>query len=278
MPVTLTPPSAEAPAVSRIRATRSPWDVQREVLFALTVREATNRVGGQWVGAIWTLFEPMVHMAFMLVMYGVLFTRQSPAGEYLVFLVTGLVPFFLFQNLSNRMIDGIDANRGLFIYRQVKPIDVLVSRGLVELLMTVAVYLVTLGALGFFEFHVIPADPLAMLEATALMAILGFSWGLLITVLTHEKPKLRSMVRMSMLPLYLISGVIFPIQSLPKEYLQWLLWNPILHLLEHSRHAFIPQYQIAEGVSFGYTLMCCVGLLALGLATYWRNRQKLAGA
>lgn len=278
MSATPPPESVQAPAAFSFRAKRSHWDVQREVLFALTVREATNRVGGQWVGAVWTLFEPMAHMAFMLVLYGVVFTRQAPAGEYLVFLITGLVPFFLFQNLSNRLIDGIDANRGLFVYRQVKPIDVLVARSLVELLMTGAVYVVTLTALGFFGFHVIPSDPLAMMEANALMALLGFGWGLTITVVTHEQPKLRSMVRMAMLPLYLISGVIFPIQSLPQEYLQWLLWNPILHLLELSRHAFIPQYQVAAGVSFGYPVIYTMGLLTLGLALYWRNRQELAGA
>ena len=56
------------------------------------------------------------------------------------------------------------------------------------------------------------------------------------------------------------------------------MWNPILHLLEFSRHAFIPQYQMVPGVSFSYALFYSMALLTLGLALYWRHRQELAGA
>lgn len=257
---------------------RSSWDVQREVLFALTLREATNRVGGQWIGAVWTLLEPLTHMTFMLVLYGVVFTREAPAGEYLVFLTAGLVPFLLFQNLANRLMDGIESNKGIFVYRQIKPVDVQMARAVVELMMTMAVYAVTLTALAFFDLHVVPADPLGLVLSNALIASIGFAWGLAIAVLTHEKPRARTVVRMSMLPMYLISGVVFPIQTIPQEYLDWLMINPILHLLELSRHAFIPQYQITPGVSISYPIICAMGLLAFGLALYWRNRQVLVGA
>ena len=61
-----------------------------------------------------------------------------PGLEFPVFLVTGMIPFLLFQNLSNRLMDAVEANRGLFAYRQVKPLDTLVSRAMVEALMNLA--------------------------------------------------------------------------------------------------------------------------------------------
>lgn len=275
MSVTPTPESAQASAAYSFRAKRSPWDVQREVLFALIIREANARVGGQWVGAVWTLLEPLAHTLFMLALYGMVMSREAPAGEYPVFLVTGLIPFFLFQNLANRLMDGIEANRGLFAYRQVKPIDVLLARSVIECGMSLLVYFVTLGLLGWLGFHAWPADPLGMLGSLALVILLGMGLGILMAVLTHDRPRLRSMVRMAMFPLYLISGVIFPIDSLPREVLEPLLWNPVLHVLELSRHAFIPAYVPVEGVSALFPLMTGMAWLALGLLMYRAKRQQL---
>jgi capsular polysaccharide transport system permease protein len=274
----MTPTSAPidtqpTPALPRRR--RSAWEVQREVLFALIIREATARVGGQWIGAVWTLIEPLSHTILFVFLYGVLIDRVAPAGEYAVFLATGMVPFQLFQNLSSRLMDGIEANRGLFSYRQVKPIDVLAARAVVEAGMNLLVYAFTLGILGWLGFHVLPTDPLAMLWVNALMLAFGTGYGILVAVLTHERPRARSLIRMSSMPLYLASGIMFPVDLLPREFLEPLLWNPLLHLVELSRHAFIPDYIPARGVGVLYPFIFMLGLLAFGLLLYQAKRQRL---
>ena len=48
---------------------RDAWEVQRGVLFALVLREMKGRVGGQWVGAVWTLIEPLMHVLVMLTIF-----------------------------------------------------------------------------------------------------------------------------------------------------------------------------------------------------------------
>lgn len=59
--------STTLPASSpSVRRERTPWEVQRTVLFALLLREMKARVGGQWVGAVWTLIEPLAHVLLIL--------------------------------------------------------------------------------------------------------------------------------------------------------------------------------------------------------------------
>ena len=128
---------------------RDAWEVQRGVLFALVLREMKGRVGGQWVGAVWTLIEPLMHVLVMLTIFTTIRAGGMLGVEMPVFLATGLLPYFLFQHLSLRLMDGIDANRGLYAYRQVLPFDTLMSRALVELMMNALVYAVTLGLLGW---------------------------------------------------------------------------------------------------------------------------------
>jgi capsular polysaccharide transport system permease protein len=254
---------------------RTAWEVQRGVLFALLLREMKARVGGQWVGAVWTLFEPLAHVALMVTILGFLRGMLVPGVEVPVFLVTGLIPFFLFQNLAFRLMDSIEANRGLFNYRQVKPFDTLLSRAAVESIMNLVVYAFSLGILGWMGYHILPARPLEMLGVNLLIIFFGTGFGILAAVIGHERPRLRSTLRMIMMPLYFASGVIFPIHSLPQEYLDWLLWNPLLHLIELSRHSFIGPYTLPAGVNSMYPVLFALSVAALGMALYRANRLRL---
>jgi capsular polysaccharide transport system permease protein len=263
------------PHLSDPRRTRSAWEVQRSVLFALLLREMKARVGGQWVGAVWTLIEPLSHAMILVTVLGFLRGIVLPGIEFPVFLVTGLLPYFLFQNLALRLMDSVDANRGLFSYRQVKPLDTLVSRATVETLMNLIVYGFTLGLLGWLGFSVLPAGPLEVLGVNATLVALGTGFGVFYAVITHDRPRLRSFIRMSMLPLYFASGVMFPVDLLPREVLDWLLLNPMLHLVELSRHAFIPAYTPTYGVNAIYPAVFAMAMVTLALLTYRADRLRL---
>jgi capsular polysaccharide transport system permease protein len=254
---------------------RSAWEVQRAVVFALVLREMKARVGGQWTGAVWTLFEPLAHVLLILTLFGVIRGATIPGIEFPVFLVTGLLPFMLFRHLTVRLMEGIDANRGLFSYRQVKPLDTLLSRACVETLMNLMVYGVTLGILARLGFSVIPQDPLEVLGVNLIIVVLGTGCGVFFAVVTHDRPRLRSTIRMSMMLLYFSSGVIFRVALVPREYLDLMLLNPLVHLLELSRHAFIPAYEPAYGVNLLYPLVWTLVVCALAMLVYRAERLRL---
>jgi len=268
-------PTALPPRSHEPTRRRSAWEVQRAVLFALVLREMRTRVGGQWVGAVWTLLEPLTHTMILVTILGFIGNKAQPSLEYPVFLVTGLLPFFLFQHLATRLMEGIEANRGLFSYRQVKPLDTLLARACVEALMNLLVYAVTLGILAWLDYSVLPAGPLQMLGVNLVMILLGTGFGVLSAVASHERPRLRSFIRMTMMPLYFASGVIFQVDLLPREYLDWLLLNPLLHLVELSRHAFIPTYVPAEGINALYPFLCTLAIGALAMLLYRADRLRL---
>jgi capsular polysaccharide transport system permease protein len=259
----------------RPRIARDAWAVQRAVLFALLLREMKGRVGGQWVGALWTLVEPLAHVLVMITIFSIARGGGFPGIEYPVFLATGLVPFFLFQNMAMRLMDGISANRGLFAYRQVKPIDTLAARAVVELLMNLLVYVFTLGLLGWLGFHVMPTSPLDMFAVHAVLFFLGAGFGTFAAVIGHDRARLRSLIRILMFPLYIASGILFPVHLAPPEVLHWLQLNPLLHLVELSRHAFIAQYELLPQVNLLYPVLFTLTLCTLALLAYRADRLRL---
>lgn len=268
-------PTINLPAMPR---KRSPLQIQRAVLVALVIRELRARVQGRWLGLLWMLFEPLAHVLVLLTLIGFRHHVVSINVEYPVFLVTGLLPFFIFRNLARRLPNAIGSNRGLYAYRQVKPIDAMAARALVEIGLYGAVYAAALALLGWLGYHWLPFEPLEWLVVFAVLLALGASFGLLFAVLSHGRPKVESVIGMLFMPLYLLSGVIFPVHSLAPDIRQWLLWNPVLHLIDLSRQHFIPNVQPLPGAELGYPAAFALVTAALALALYRLKRHDLVAA
>jgi len=254
---------------------RSAVQVQRAVLLALVIRELRARVQGRWLSLLWMLFEPLAHVLMILALFGFRRHATSPNIEFPVFLLTGLLPFFIFRNLARRLPAAITGNRGLYAYRQVKPIDAVAARAIVEIGLYSGVYVCALALLGWLGYNFLPHAPLELMVVSATLLVLGLGLGLVFAVLGHNRPRVNAVIGLAFLPLYLLSGVIFPLHTLPPDVRSWLLWNPVLHLIELSRADFIATYQALPGVNMGYPAGCALVILALGLGLYRLYRHRL---
>ena len=247
---------------------RDPVKIQRAVLFALVVRDLRSRVQGRWLSLTWMVFEPLAHVMMILALLGARRSVVTTAVEFPVFLITGMLPFFLFRNLARRLPAAISANRSLFAYRQVKPIDALAARAIVEIALYSAVYLIALVILGWAGYHSVPHAPLELIVVSAVLLLLGTGLGLLFAVVTHQRPRVSTVVGLIFYPLYFASGVIFPLHNFSASLLSWLLYNPILHLVELSRAYFIPNYVAVPGVSLAYPAAWALAVAALSMSLY----------
>jgi capsular polysaccharide transport system permease protein len=257
------------------RPRRSPQKIQRDVVLALVIRELRSRVEGRWLGLLWMLLEPLAHVLLILALFGFRQHASSPNVELPVFLVTGLLPFFMFRNLARKLPNAIPANRGLYAYRQVKPFDALVASGIVEIGLSSAVYLTALMVLGWLGYHWLPVRPLELLVVSVVLLAFGIGLGLVFSVAAHERPRVKNVINMLFLPLYLLSGVIFPATAFPPQVQAWLLWNPVLHLLELGRSYFVPLHRPMDGVNLAYPAAVSLVTVALGLSLYRLYRFQL---
>jgi len=265
----------QVPSLPSSPPKRDPLKIQRAVLLGLVIRELRVRVEGRWLGLLWMLFEPLAHVMLILTLVGFRQHAVSATIEFPVFLVTGMLPFFLFRNLMRRLPNAVSASRGLFAYRQVKPIDAMLARSIVETGLYTAVYVSALMVLGWLGYHWLPHSPLELAVVSTVLIALGASFGLLFSVLVHNRPKVQTFIGWIIYPLYFASGVIFPLHGLPQKYLEWLLLNPVLHLIELSRTYFIPNHQPLPGVNLLYPLAWTLVVLAMALSLYRVYRHRL---
>src|SRR5690554_1448043 len=114
-------------------AKRSPAVIMKCVIFALILRELKTRFGARRMGAFWMVFEPMAHVLLMVSLFALVRDIHAPTMDYPVFLLSGIVPFFLMRNIVLKLMDAVSANQSLFAYPNIKPFDTFVARAAVEL-------------------------------------------------------------------------------------------------------------------------------------------------
>ena len=185
------------------------------------------------------------------------------------------MPFKTFSKTVTQLSSGISANKALFAYRQVSPIDPIITRLMIELATFFIVYMIILSVMAWLGLDVWPQDLLALITASFLLMSLGFGIALCMSsalLYWRDANKLLSMV---MTPMFFISGILFCATMIPAKYWYLFSWNPIFHAIELSRDAFFASYTTPVG-SWGYLALTSLSFVTVGLMLYRVNRIRFA--
>lgn len=242
---------------------------------ALFLREAIVRMFGSRMAWVWLVLEPVVNVLWLVLIFTVIRVRHIGGIETPLWIAIGMLIFMTFRRTVTQVQNGVNANTSLFAYRQVRPADVVLVRAVVEgvsmLLISAAVFFI--GALiGWMSW---PSSGWQVLEAFAIAWLCAFGLGMIFGVLVKLVPEMERLINFIMMPLMMISGVIFPLSMVQQPYLDWLLFNPVAQAVEAARIGFSPFYHAASGVDVAYAYQCALVLVFLGLALFRRFNQRL---
>ncbi|MBW9593819.1 ABC transporter permease [Citrobacter freundii] len=184
-----------------------------------------------------------------------------------LFKVNGIIPYFIFSDIAVRSLKAIEANKGLFNYRPVKPIDTIIARALLETMIYIMVYAVMMGVLWLVGEEFSLARMLLLICTWFLLVILSCGIGLIFMIIGSLYPESEKFLPIIIKPFYFISCVMFPLHAVPKDYWPYLLWNPLVHVVELSREAVVENY-ISDGVELSYLAFCSLVVFFVGLISY----------
>lgn len=255
---------------------RSPYEVTLSVWKALFLRETLNRVFRERAAWLWLLLEPIAHVVFLVFILVVIRVRVIGGIDTTIWALVGLTTFFMFRRPAQQAMNAISANHPLFGFRQVKPVDTVLVRAGVEGLLMIIVALILFAGAGLAGFDVVPDDPLGVIGAAFAMWLIAVGYGLITSVITELLPQVGRIISLTQMPLYFLSGVIFPIARLPSQYREWLALNPLAHGLEAARLAFASHYKAMPELNVAYMYGCALVSIFLGLALHRRYAVRLA--
>ena len=253
--------------------TRTSWQVARSVWSALFLREATARVMASRFAWFWIFAEPIAFVVLMVFVRDFLGrVRMIQNADFIPWLIVGISVFILFRDGVIRSLGAIENNQGLFSFRQVKPVDPVLVRNILEGLLQVMVFIILITGASLLGFDIMPFDPIGAILVWVGMWLLGLGFGLVCATLSDGFSRT---VKIAMLPLFILSGVIFPLQVMPHSIRQYLLYNPVVHGVESLRLRFFDGYHTVSDIDLFYIVYWIFASIALGLALHVKFAIRL---
>ena len=244
------------------------------VIFALMIRESRTRYGKSDLGYLWAVFDPLIQLGVFWTIFTVL-QRVIPVPATLpVFLMTGIMPYFFWRACVNRGASAAASNLQLLTYPQVKVLDIVVARVLLDAASLVVVAVIFVLGLRFFTGEPFTSwVRVPVILATAIMALFYFSFcsAVFSSSLTRIWPLWPQVFAYASRPLYFATGIFFTLQSLPTGFRSLAAIIPMAHVLEWIRTGAIPGF-VSTSYSVSYVLWFGAILLFLGMAIEWLLR------
>lgn len=121
--------------------------------------------------------------------------------------------------------------------------------------------LVTVVALLWFDVPLRGSVP-ALLLAASLFILAGLSLGLLVSTFSATQQEAFLAMFLFLLPAIILSGFLYPVETMPELFQQLTLANPLRHFLEIVRAIFLKGAGVAE---LWPQLLVLAGMAAVGL-------------
>jgi capsular polysaccharide transport system permease protein len=250
-------------------------NAQLRVIAALVRRESRVRFGEMRLGYLWAIIEPILHLAIYAVLFTYVLRRHAPLGDNLIiFMLTGLVTYFLFSKLSAYVAHAIDGNRSLLNLPPVTIFDVVVARAVLEAVTHLVVAFLLLVGLFLDGANAVPNDLTQVFAATLCTVGLGFGIGLINAVLRAFVKNWMTIFGLLLSPAFLLSGIWFLPGQIPQPFREYLLYNPLMHCIMWIRMGFYSNYNPVD-LDQPYVIASCLVSIAVGLASMRIARRKL---
>jgi capsular polysaccharide transport system permease protein len=220
-------------------------------LKALILRELLTRFGNLRYGWIFVLLEPIVHIAFMAVLFGLILGRRMPGADYVYFITLGILGFEIVMKSIKSGLAAIPANAGLFVHRQVLPVTVILTRVMIEVGLLLISGCIVWGGFTLAGHPIVPHDPFRTLLILLLLTLLGLGWALALGILNSFYPVIDKIFFFVNRPLYFFSGIFFSVRAIPRQYGDLVLWNPVFVGNELMRAYVLGNYETG-GLSLSY--------------------------
>jgi len=247
---------------------------RRNVMKAVVLRDMRTRFFDHGLGFLLVPLWPLAHMVILLAIYR-FSGLTAPFGDSLhLFFATGLIPTLTFTYISRFMALSIVMNRPMLAFPAVTALDIMAARAFLEIVagyLTVVFMFTILVVLGESP---VPFDKEQAVLAYLATLLLAIGVGSVVSVIVMLVPFFVTVFALSTVVIYVLSGTLFIVSSMPDQVSYFLSWNPVVHAVDWMRSAYYPTYS-TEILDKSYLLSFGLGSLCVGLILERTLRWKV---
>ena len=255
------------------RGAWSPVTRYRRSLWLLTTRDLKVRYSTSFLGYFWSILDPLVMAAIYWFVFTQVFGRGVGHEPYIVFLLSGLLPWMWFtgsiSDCTRAFTREAKLIRSTTIPRTIWVARLVLSKG-IEFVASIPV-LAIFAILMVFTEH--PAtlhwEAILWIPAIILQTMLTLGLGLIVAPLVVFFRDLERAVKLALRFLFYATPIIYGIGDLPTSPIDfhfWAAFNPLTGIFGMYRSAFFPIE--LDPFAILVSALMSVGFLAIGLAVF----------
>jgi capsular polysaccharide transport system permease protein len=233
------------------------------IIGALMMREGTARFGHESLGFFWVMGEPLFLTCGVMAMWSITGQTHGHNIGVVPFALSGYAMITLWRHLTGKSIHLIRQNSGLFFHRNIRLLDVVIARLLLESLGILTAFFIAWTPLALLGQVSPMTDPLLLIGGFALHAWFSFGVGLIIAALSEIWAPVEQFVPPILYITLPFTGSFMMCSWLPQEYREIMEWSPLVNTVEMLRAGMFPPDTVTYYFPT-YVVMCCVVLTAIG--------------
>ena len=214
------------------------WRIQRRVLWALVLREMMTRYGRHNIGFLWLFAEPMLFTLGVTALWTATRSLHGSDLPIVAFAITGYSSVLLWRNMPSRCIGAITPNLSLLYHRNVRPIDIYLSRLILEVAGVTMSFVFLVTFFNFIGWLELPENVLQIAGGWCMLAWFGTGLALFLGALSESSETVEKLWHPAAYILFPLSGAAFLVDTLPEAAQKIVLMLPMVHGVEYLREGY----------------------------------------
>lgn len=240
-----------------------------DLVTNLVKKDVRVRYMGSALGFLWSLGNPALMTLTYLVVFKFIFHNPDP--KFILYLVTGIIHWTLFTQLTLQSCDWLYGNSNLI--KKIKfPLIILPAAGAGTVLLfwitSLTVYVVAYTPLGGTASLAMIYYPLVLLSYLAF--ILGI--GLMLSVLYIKFRDIKHLVEIAMPVMFWLTPIVWQPSNLTNNMEKWLNFNPLSLYFKNFTNIFYHGV-VPDPYTLALSSLLGIGVLTAGYLVFIKQSQ-----
>jgi capsular polysaccharide transport system permease protein len=250
------------------------WRIQRRVIGALMIRELVTRFGRENIGFLWIMVEPLLFAGLVGIVWRFMKGPEEHGVSIVAFIATGYIPLTFFRNSVNRSVRIFTANGSLMYHRQIKVVDFVFVRLLIEMIGAMMAFVFIAAILMAIGEFPVPADLGALVGGWMLYALFTLSLCLILAPLSETNEVLEKLMPVTTYIMIPFSGAFNMLSWVTPDAQKFLYYSPFVHPMELMRYGIFGE-QVNAQWDISVPLLASIVLSVIGLSMCRSVRKRL---
>ena len=229
------------------------------------------------LGPVWFFVQPIMTTLIYIFVFGNVANISTDGIPKPLFYLSGIIMWNFFSECfiktSNTFTNNAEVFGKVFFPRLIMPLSIIISNG-IKLLLQFCLFLIV-----YFYFMSSGSDispnmfVLLFPVLLIIMAFMGLGFGLIFSSLTTKYKDLKFLIQFGVQLLMYATPIIYPLSAIPDKYRFYVALNPITHIIETFKYAFIGVGEFS-GLGLTYSVVFTFIILFLGIVIFNKTQQS----